>query len=136
MCIKGMERKRRQQVDEEVQASAPVSFQAYGRPLEALSSFKYLWRVLTASDDNCPELIFNLSRSWWKWARKSRILVQEGEDARTSGNFYKAVIQVTLLFVSEAWVITSRIRWNLGGFHHRGVYRLVGIQPQRESGGL
>ena len=65
MCTKGEERKRRQWVEEEAHASTAAAFWAYGQPLEALISFKYLGRVLTISDDDWPEVVNNM-----RWARK------------------------------------------------------------------
>ena len=37
-------------------------------------------------------------------------LGREGADPRTSGNFYKAVVQATLLFGPETWMMTPRDR--------------------------
>ena len=34
-----------------------VAFHAYVRPLVVMSELKYLGRVLTASDDDCPEVV-------------------------------------------------------------------------------
>ena len=44
---------------------------------------------------------------------------QEGSDPRTFGNFYKAMVQSTLFFGSETWVMSPRIGRTLGRFHHR-----------------
>ena len=49
-------------------------------------------------------------------------------DARTSGTFYKVLVQVVLLFVSEMLVMTPRIGLTLGVFHHRVALYLVGMQ--------
>ena len=46
----------------------------------------------------------------------SIILGREGAYPRTSGTFYKAEVQVTLLFGSETRVMIPRIARNLGGF--------------------
>ena len=65
----------------------------------------------------------------------SRILGREGANPRTSRIFYKAVIQVTLLFGSETWVMNPIIRKTLGIFHHKVACGLVGMQPQRDMMG-
>ena len=101
MCAKGAEQKRRQWAEEEAHAGAAATFQAYGRPLEAVASFKYLGRVLTASDYDWTAVVSNLRKARRKWARFSRILVREEADAWISGTFYKAAVQATLLFRSE-----------------------------------
>ena len=98
MYAKGSERKHRRQVEEDTQAGAVATFQAYGRTLEAVSSFKYLRRVLTVSTNYWPAVVSNLRKAWRKWARFSSFLGQEGEDSHTHGMFYKSIVQATLLF--------------------------------------
>ena len=78
-----------------------AAFQYYGRTLWSFTSFKYLKRVLTASDDDCPAVVVNLRKLRRKQEMLSRILGREGGGARTSSTFYKAVVQLTLLFLSE-----------------------------------
>ena len=48
---------------EEVEADLFVAITAYGSPLMEVSSFKYMGRFLSASDDDWPELIPNLGRA-------------------------------------------------------------------------
>ena len=67
-----------------------------------------------------------------KWARLSRILGREGGDECNSGTFSKEVVQETLLFGLETWVMKPRIRRALGGFNHRVAQCLVGINPRRD----
>ena len=64
-------------------------------------------------------------------ARMSRSLGWEGADPRTSGNFYKTVVQETLRFGAESWVMYPRIRRTLGGFHHRVDHWMGKMQPNR-----
>ena len=54
MYAKGSDRKPKQMRKEEVQAIPAVAFQTYGGTLEAVTAFKHLGRVLTASDYGCP----------------------------------------------------------------------------------
>ena len=61
-----------------------TAFQAYGRPLETVLSFKYLGRPLTATDKDWPEIITNLQKARNIWARLSIILGREGADTRVS----------------------------------------------------
>ena len=63
----------------------------------AVLEFKYLGRVLMESDENWPEVVGNLSKGQQRWVQMLRILGQEGAEPRTSGNFYKAVVQATLM---------------------------------------
>ena len=96
-----------------------VDFQAYGRPLVVVSEFKYLGRVLTASYDNWPEVVGNLGKARKLWARMSRIIGQKGADPRTLRNFYKVVVQATLLFGAESWDTSPQIGRNLGRLQQR-----------------
>ena len=83
-----------------------------------VKAFKYLGWFLTAYDDEWPEVVVNLQKDMSRWASLFRILRRERSYPWTSGTFYKAVVQATLLFFSETWVITPRIGRTLGGLHH------------------
>ena len=112
-----------------------MDFQAYGIPLEAVLEFKYLGMVLTDSDDDWPVVVGNLRKARRRWAWISRIVGQKGEDARKYRNFYKAVLQATLMFGEETWVMLPRIGRNLGGSHHRVDHQLENMQPRRDMTG-
>ena len=89
------------------------AFEAYGKPLETVSTFKYLGQVMTEGDDDWPAVAGNLVKARKSWGRLLRILSQEGADKRVSGNFFKAVVQAVvqavLLLGAETWVLTPRI---------------------------
>ena len=53
---------------------------------------------MTVVEDNWPAVVVNLSKSQKSWVQTTRILGWEGADLRVSGIFFKAVIQVVLLF--------------------------------------
>ena len=101
-----------------------TAFQAYGRPLETVLSFKYLGLPLTATDNYWTEIITNLQKARNIWARLSIILGREGADTRVSARFYLTIVQAELLFSTETWFVTPCIRWMLGGFHHRVTRRI------------
>ena len=50
-CARGAEWKRRRLAEEELGEKLESSFQAYGDPLENVTAFKYLGRVMTTVDD-------------------------------------------------------------------------------------
>ena len=50
-CARGEERKRRWLAEEELRESLERAFQAYGEPLEIVTAFRYLGRVMMAGDD-------------------------------------------------------------------------------------
>ena len=56
-CAKGAERKHRRMVEEDIWESVERVFQAYGRPLDMVTSLKYLVRVLTVVDDELQEVV-------------------------------------------------------------------------------
>ena len=59
-CVRGVERKRRWLAEEELRESFDRAFQAYGAPLENVTEFKYLGRVITLRDDDWPAVAGNL----------------------------------------------------------------------------
>ena len=76
-------------------------FLEYGTPLTEESIFWYLVRTLSSSDDNFPAVERILQRARGKWGCLAKILGREGEDRRTTGRFYVAVVQAVLMFGSE-----------------------------------
>ena len=109
MCKKGAERKRRQMSEAEFRDITERAFKAYGKPLEMVSTFKYLGRVMMAVDDDWPAVAGNLVKARKSWGRLSLILSREGVDKRVLCNFFKAVVQAVLLLGAETWVLTPRI---------------------------
>ena len=95
------------------------AFSVYGHPLKMVPYFKYLGRVLSASDDDWPEVIRNLTKAWAVWQRMLRILSMERARLRVSIFFFKSIIQLVLLFGVETWVVTSWMRRVLGFFKTR-----------------
>ena len=63
------------------------------------------------------------------------ILGRKGADPRTYRNFYKEVVQATLLFGADSWVMSPRIWRTLDGFHHKVARRLEKMQPKRDMMG-
>ena len=97
-CLKGAERKRRRLVKTETRENAERAFEAYGAPIESVMEFKYLGRILTATDNNWPAVVGNLGKARRIWGRLSRMLGREGADPKVSRAFYITVTQEVLLF--------------------------------------
>ena len=55
-----MEQERRRTAETELRESTEMDFEAYGKPLEAVPSFKYLGRIMTAGDDDWPAVAGSL----------------------------------------------------------------------------
>ena len=115
--------------------STERAFEAYGKPLEMVSMFKYLGWVMTTGDDNWTAVVGNLVKARKSWGRLLRILRREGADKRVLVNFFKAVVQAVFLFGEETWVITPRIERNLESFLHGAARRITIKQPRRGGDG-
>ena len=88
--------------------------------------FRYLGRLILAADDDWPEVVINLTRTRDILRRMVRILSREGASLRVSGFFFKAVIQVVLIFGLETWEVAPRMGKALGGVQTQVVIRLTG----------
>ena len=75
-----------------------AELQAYGLLLTNVAAFKYLGRILTATDKNWTAVVVNLRNARNKWAPMYRIIWQEGENQKTPVNIFKAVVQEVFLF--------------------------------------
>ena len=103
-CTWEAERKRRRLAAEEDREVTSRVFSAYGHPLEMVAYFKYMGRVILATNNDWKAVARNLSRAKTVWSRMSRILSRDGATPRASGFFFKAMIQAVLLFGADTWV--------------------------------
>ena len=62
-------------------------FSACGIPLEMVTAFKYLGRLILVTDDNWPTVVINLAWAKTLWKRMLHTLSREGEIPRVSGLF-------------------------------------------------
>ena len=86
-CAKGAERKRRQLAETETRENSEQAFKAYGEPMEAVSEFRYLGRLLTATDDDWPAVSGNIKKARRSWGRLARVLGREGAYPKVSRTF-------------------------------------------------
>ena len=98
-CAKGAEKKRWRLAETETRENSDRAFEAYGAPIESVSEFKYLGRILTETDDDWPSVVGNLRKAKQSWGRVSRVIIREGADPKVSQAFYIAVTQAVFLFV-------------------------------------
>ena len=94
-----------------------------------MKEFRYLGRVLTATEDDWPAVARNLQKARATWGRLARILGREGADPKVSRNFYIAVTQQVLL--AESWVLTGKMEAALDSFQGRVARRLTGRLTRR-----
>ena len=69
----------------------------YRAPIKSVSEFKYLGRILMATDDDWQAVVRNLGKARRSWGRLSRVLGREGADPKVSRAFYIAGTQAVLL---------------------------------------
>ena len=62
-CKKGTEQKRRRLAEAETRESTERAFEAYREPTKNVTEFKYLGRVLTAGNEDWPEVVGNLGKA-------------------------------------------------------------------------
>ena len=62
-CDRGEEQKRSRLAEEELRDISEKDFQAYGEPLENVTTFRYLERVMTAGDDDWLVVLGNLQKA-------------------------------------------------------------------------
>ena len=103
--------------------------------MEAMSEFRYLGRLLTAMDDDWPEVVGNIWKARVSWGRLVRVLGREGADPKVSRSFYTAVTQQVLLFGAETWVLMRKMESALYAVQGRVARRLTGRQPRQGRDG-
>ena len=89
MCRSGAERKRHRLAEAEIRDSTEMAFEVYGQQIQLVPRFKYLGRVLTEGDDDCPELAGNLAKARKSWGRLQGILRREGATKTGVGQFFQ-----------------------------------------------
>ena len=119
-CKRG--RKRRQAKEAEEALSDALSdlptFYIEGREVERVESFTYLGRELTTSDNDLQACMRNLAKAKAKWGAISRVLKRDGATVPYRSRIYLIVVATVLLYGSETWVVTDRMKAALESFHH------------------
>ena len=77
------------------------AFHAYRKLMEEVSEFRYLGRLITATDDDWLAVAGNIRKARVSWVRLAQVLGREGADPKVSRSFYTAVTQQVLLFGAE-----------------------------------
>ena len=100
-------------------------FSINDRVLERVDVFKYLGRLLSQDDDDVQAVCAQIRKACTAWARVSKVLQAQNAPSRISAKFYKAVVQLLLLYSSETWVISKSVLARLEGFHIRAAYKMA-----------
>ena len=110
-------------------------FNVDGVPIENVSEFKYLGRVVKSNDDDRPAMKANMKKARAAWGRISGILTREGANPKAMASFYKAIVQSVLLYGAESWVLTLSMEKELQSFHRRCARYITGlhIRPNQDG---
>ena len=98
---------------------------------EGVDAFKYEGQVLCRTDADWMAVQYNILREIQVWERLRKLSGREGADPRTSETFYRAVVQVVLLFGSKTWVLLSAMLNKLEGLHMGFLQREMGMKARR-----
>ena len=85
--------------------------------------------MLYFDDSDCSVVVRKIQRARRKCENFSHLLGQEGDDIRTSGGFYMAVVQSVLIFGSDLWAVMPLILRELGSLHHQFAQQISGRIP-------
>ncbi len=91
--------------------------------------FKYLGRLLAYDNNDTQAVRNNLKKARGVWARLSRMIRAENASPRVCGIFYKATVQLILLFGSKTWNLSLVGLKSLEGFHIRAAWCMAGKRP-------
>ena len=102
---------------------------ANGEEMERVEVFKYLGRLIVYDDANTKAMRLNLRKAQGCWAWISRALKAEYAAAGTLGMFYKATVQVVLLYGIETWSLSLTSVKRHEGFHILAAWRMSSQRP-------
>jgi hypothetical protein len=114
LCRKGNERRQKRARITAALLPAPT-FYIDETPLERVTKFRYLGRILSQDDHDLSACVRNIQRAKAKWAAISKVLKREG----ASKKFYLVIVSTVLLYGSDTWVVTRRMEELLTSFHSR-----------------
>jgi len=103
----------------QMQASSNASFHIGPSSIENVSEFQYLGRILHQADLDDATVAHNLRKAKTCWSHIYRILRSDGCSPHVMAYFYKTIVQSILLYGSETWVLSQRLRRRLDSFHLR-----------------
>ena len=80
--------------------------------IEKVKSFKYLGLMVNVKNEDWMTISFNLRKAKSQWGRFQKVLLYTTLSPHTEENFYKYILQSTLLYVSETWVVSGMMMKN------------------------
>jgi hypothetical protein len=108
-------------------------FYVEGEVLEKVESFCYLGRILAQDDEDVRAVRSQIKKARGTWARVGQVLQADNTPPKVSAMFYKAVVQLVLLYGSDSWNLTKTALAWLEGFHIRAAYRMAKVHKPRRG---
>lgn len=112
-----------------------IVFTVDGTPIENVTEYKYLGRILSADDRDDEAVSFNLQKANSTWHSMCEILRRDTANPKVMARFYVAVVQSQLLYGSETWVLSARLIQRLEHFHHRCAREIAHRPIERQFDG-
>ena len=101
-----------------------------GEKIEVVALFKYLEWPLYQSDDELPAVRQKIRKARQVWGILGFIMKREGANPIISAAFYRAVVQVVLLFEAETWVLSVAVEKRIVVFHTGFLCKMAGKQAR------
>ena len=108
-------------------------FYIKGEVLEKVELFHYLGQILAQDDNDVRAVRSQIKKAWGIWARVGQVLQADNTLPKISAKFYKAVVQLVLLYGSETWNLTKTALVRLEGFHIRAAYPMAKKHKPRKE---
>ena len=134
-CEKVQGRRKNEDLQNKQAAAETVGFKVYGKDLEQVKDFRYLGRTINNNDDDTDCIHTQIKKARKQWNSLSKILKNEGSNAKTMAKFYMAVVQAVLLYGAESWTITERNWKRLESFQNRAVRYMTGKHIRKNGDG-
>jgi hypothetical protein len=118
VCLRGTLRHQHRLQQQANEIAESIDININNQAIEHIETFKYLGRIMSATSNDIPAVNHNLKKSKITWGRIRILLKREGADKKTSLNFYKTIIQSTLLYGAETWQLPQHGVQPLEVFHN------------------
>jgi hypothetical protein len=135
LCQRGWERRCQHSAAVRSQQALEHVFTCNEEPLGRVEVFRYLGRLIAGDDTASQAMLSNLKKARGVWAWVLHVLRAENTSPRTCGMFYKATVQVVLLYGSETWSLLPSSLKGLEGFHIRAAWQMSGLRPKKKPNG-
>ena len=98
--------------------------------LEEVENFCYLGNVLDSEGGKEMAVRRRVEVAWQKWREISSLLVNSGIPVKSRANVYEACIRPVMLYGSETWPLTERMKNIVRGTDRRMLRYVAGVRWQ------